>query len=67
MMHLYNFLLPVCILITGIMNIVVGIKGLKEERKEEKRTEIKALEEQKKETEQKECLEIKKRWEEVMG
>lgn len=63
MMHLYNFLLPVCILITGIMNIVVGIKGLKEE----KRTEIKALEEQKKETERKECLEIKKRWEEVMG
>ena len=63
MMHLYNFLLPVCILITGIMNIVVGINGLKEE----KRTEIKALEEQKKETERKERLEIKKRWEEVMG
>lgn len=53
MMHLYNFLLPVCILITGIMNIVVGINGLKEE--------------QKKETERKERLEIKKRWEEVMG
>lgn len=49
------------------MNIVVGIKELKEERKEEKRTEIKALEEQKKETERKERLEIKKRWEEVMG
>ena len=45
------------------MNIVVGINGLKEE----KRTEIKALEEQKKETERKERLEIKKRWEEVMG
>ena len=29
--------------------------------------EIKALEEQKKETERKERLEIKKRWEEVMG
>lgn len=32
MMYLYNLLLPVCILITGIMNIIVGINGLKQER-----------------------------------
>ena len=67
MMYLYNLLLPVCILITGIMNIIVGINGLKQEREEEKKMEIKVLEEQRKETERKERLEIKKRWKEVMG
>lgn len=49
------------------MNIIVGINGLKQEREEKKKMEIKVLEEQRKETERKERLEVKKRWKEVMG
>lgn len=66
MMHLYNLLLPTCILITGIMNIVVGINGLKQE-KEEKTAETKMIEEQQKKKDKEERMEIKRRWEEVMG
>ena len=68
MMHLYHLLLPACILITGIMNIVVGINGLKQEKEEkEKTTETKMIEEQQKKKDEEERMEIKRRWEEVMG
>lgn len=68
MMHLYNLLLPTCILITGIMNIVVGINGLKQEKEEKEKTaEMKRIEEQQKKKDKEERMEIKKRWEEVMG
>lgn len=68
LMLLDKLLLPTCILITGIMNIVVGINGLKQEKEEkEKKTEPKMIEEQRKEKDKEERMEIKRRWEEVMG